>query len=195
MAREATSITDAASHSSAWLYNKPVFSGWVTNLDPWGLLDSGTQADCISLATLACAGLGMLGIGGQPLKAWPTADGSPIGPPVSEITCHNPTFGYALFQGQLFDTRLVYPGTPPNNFEAFFTVLDPNINAFTVAPPRGPLDNQEYYYLQVLKQGAGEHGDQYWIWAATETKNGITVTYKDPVPGAPHIPVPDIPAN
>lgn len=63
----------------------------------------------------------------------------------------------------------------------------------SVFEPGGPFENQDYYRLQVLQSAAGEGGDQYWVWDGTQTKNGVTVTDWDAVPGAAHIPVPSIP--
>jgi hypothetical protein len=49
-----------------------------------------------------------------------------------------------------------------NNYEAFFTINDPEIKAFTVYPFGGPFSNPNYYYLEVLKSVSGS-AEQFWI--------------------------------
>jgi len=157
----------------------------------WVFLGSGNPGDCITLAMLATVGLEMIGIPADYCWSYPTADGSSGYPAVSTSTCRTVTTNTFSYNGETFDAVLVYTD---NNFEAFFTVHDPDIKAFTVYPPRGPYVNQDYYYLEVLRSVTS---DQFWVWDCFPdvscTKNGVTVYDWDEVPGAAHIPVPSIP--
>ncbi len=158
----------------------------------WAFLDSGQPGDCITLADLACTGLAVIGVSAAPAKSWPTADGSGFpGAPatVTSSTCTAPTVAYFTYNNQQFTALLEYPY---NHYEGFFTVSDPYIKAYTVYPAAGSFTNQNYYYLQVLKRVAT---DQLWAWFPQQTNNNVIVTNDLPVPGAAHIPVPEIPAQ
>ena len=195
IAQGAATITDAAETfrdgiaSSPGYAQDPQTNDW--NLNSWEFLASGHHGDCITLAALACAGLSVTGIPADYRWAYPTADGTAGFPAVSGNSCHTVTTTVFQYQGQTFNAKLIYPG---NNFEGFFTVSDPGIEAYTIYTPGGPFTNQTYYYLQVLQFAAGQGGDQFWVWDGTQTKNGVTVTDWDEVPGAAHIPVPGIPS-
>lgn len=193
----ATSITAAAQRFQSAIASNP---GWNTNdpqlnvWDPtnsWQFLDMHANGDCITLAALACTGLGMVGISGTPCWSFPTADGSgPPWPAVSSNSCRSDATNSFQYGGELFNAKLVYPG---NNFEGFFTVSDPYIKAYTIYTPTGPWANQTYYYLQVLQAVDGVGGPQFWVWNGNQTNNGVVVTNWVQVPGTTNVPVPAVP--
>ncbi len=116
-------------------------------------------------------------------------------PPVSGNTCHDVITKTFEYQGEIFNAYLAYFAPNLNYFEAFFTIQDPDVKAYTVYPPAGPYENQTYYYLQVLDSVANY---QTWIWDYPEspyecTKNGVTVHNEDPVLGVEEISVPSLP--
>ncbi len=147
----------------------------------WEYLDQNSNGDCITLAVLACAGLNILGIEATADVAWPTADGHTFNghqyPAVSSNSCRQHTGLQFSYNGELFLATLIYPG---NNYEGFFYVSDPLIKAYTVAPPGGAFENQDYFYLQVLDFAADE---QLWVWDGNQTSNGVSVTNGVAVPG------------
>ena len=115
-------------------------------------------------------------------------------PPVDVDSCRDPCTAPFMYQGEEFDAVLIYTG---NNFEGFFTIQDPDIQAYTVYPPDGPFENQTYYYLQVLRSVAS---NQFWVWNYPGyeypngyTKNGVTVYDGDQLVGST-FPVPSIPS-
>ena len=152
-------------------------------LDSWGFLDSGRSGDCITLAKLAAEGLRMVGIPAQERWAYPTADGTVGFPQVSSSSCTAKARKTFQYNGETFVAKLVYPG---NNFEAFFTIVDGGVRAYTVYPAGGPFTGP-LFYLEVLRSVAT---DQFWVWDGDQTVGGVSVLDWDPVPGAPHIPVP-----
>jgi len=152
-------------------------------LDSWGFLDSGRSGDCSTLAKLAAEGLRMVGIPAQERWAYPTADGTVGFPQVSSSSCTAKARKTFQYNGETFVAKLVYPG---NNFEAFFTIVDGGVRAYTVYPAGGPFTGP-LFYLEVLRSVAT---DQFWVWDGDQTVGGVSVLDWDPVPGAPHIPVP-----
>ena len=188
IATGATSISGAAEKFRDAIAANPGFAvPRVWNLDSWQFLASGDHGDCITLAKLARKGLEMVGIPAQERWSFPTADGSSGWPAVSGSTCQSETTETFSYMGQSFNAKLVYTG---NNFEAFFTVSDPAIKAYTVYPPAGPFQNQTYYYLEVLRSVTS---DQFWVWKGTQTNGSVTVTDWTEVPGSTHIAVPAVP--
>ncbi|MBL7187982.1 MAG: tandem-95 repeat protein [Phycisphaerae bacterium] len=171
----------------------PNVNGGTWTLDSWKYLEMlgsnpSIRADCIMLANTVVNGLQVLGIPATERWSYATADGTPGFPTVSTNTCRTLTTKQFEFLGESFNAKLNYFG---NNFEAFFTVSDPNVKAYTVYPPSRSFENQTYYYLEVLRSVTS---DQFWVWNGTQTKNNVTVYNEQKVPGEPHIPVPSIPS-
>jgi hypothetical protein len=137
---------------------------------------------------MAKEGLGMIGIAADHRWAYATPNGSAGFPAVNPSTCRAVSRKQFMFNGKNFNAKLVYTD---NNFEAFFTVSDPQIKAYTVYPPQGPFQNQQYYYLQVLSSVAA--GTQFWVWDGDQTNGGVTVSDWVKVPGQGNVPVPPIP--
>lgn len=191
IANNANTITSAAVKFRDAIASDPGYDPpRVWNLNSWQFLASGEHGDCITLAKLAREGLQLIGIPANYSWSYPTADGTTGFPSVSGNSCRSVATKTFQYQGESFNAKLVYPG---NNFEGFFTVSDPDIKAYTVYTPGGAFENQTYYYLEVLQFAAGQGGDQFWVWNGTQTKNNVTVTDWESVPGAAHIPVPSIP--
>jgi len=197
IAKGAYSKTQAAQKFRDALADDPGYSDPQFYPEPWVFLDSGDSGDCITLAKLACAGLDMVGIYGGYRWAYPTADGSDGYPPVSENSCDNQIRQNFAHQGAVFEAKLVFPASNGlNNFEGFFIVQDPGTKAYTIFPPRGPIEDDTYLRLKVLRSVAS---DQLWVWNGDQSAyvgsppHLVTVTDWDEVPGAAHVPVPDIP--
>jgi hypothetical protein len=101
-------------------------------------------------------------------------------------TCRGPTT-IRQFNGETFTAKLVYTG---NNYEAFFTVDDPGVKAYTVYPAGGPFADATYYYLEVLRSVTTT---QFWVWDGDQTTNNVSVQNWDRVPGQAGVPVPSVP--
>jgi hypothetical protein len=174
------------------------FMSTVADWSAWHLLDTGGKGDCGSLASLAVACLGMLGVPATgPLRSYPTDDN-----PAKDSSCKIQRVDTKSLKHELcpniltVNVQLIYPG---NNFEGFFTVSIPDILAFTVAPPDGPFQDQIYYYLEVLRSVASQ---QQWVTTvkhecSTCKNNFPTDTKKYIIPRSTqvggNIPVPPIP--
>jgi hypothetical protein len=195
-----SSITNAADKFHTAIATNPGYaSPRAFNLNAWDFLDSKVSGDCGTLANVCVSGLGILGFQATLRFAYPTADASGIKDAagnlvfpqnVTTTTCTAETDWTSTFNGNVFNTKLVYPG---NNYEGFFTVQDPGIKAYTVYKPNGPYITQ-YYYLEVLQSADGVNGDQFWVWnkdQGTPPNNVLNWTQTNQA----HIPLPTPPAN
>jgi hypothetical protein len=197
----ATTITTAAekfmyaiARSPSWRATGRVMTN---SIAPWPFLDRKQPGDCVTLATLASAGLNMVGVPAGPCRAFPTADGSgtrdgsgnlignanvlSIAAKSGTPSCTSVTTTTFNFNGVAgFKARLQYRGG--NEFEGFFTVQDPtgHTKAYTVYAPNSPgpsvppFDNQDYYFLQVLTSAALPD-NQYWVWDGSQKIGGFQV--------------------
>lgn len=188
LADQATSITTAAEKVRDAIFASPGPSN-NNNADAWLFLDSGLSGDCITLARTAAAGLSVLGIPAAPHQAWPSHDTVNTGNPsdtvypanISSETCKSPiTTSKLVYLGFTWNAVAMYP--LHNNFEGFFCVEDPigHVKAYTVFPPGGGFDDQDYYYLQVLRSVTSEC---YWASDGLQTQGGITFQDHQEIPG------------
>jgi len=143
----------------------------------------------------------MLGVRSEMRLAYPTADGSPgwataLNPQSCRDHPATSRFENTPGSGRYFKAVLIYPG---NYFEGFFTIEDPpgHTKAYTVYLPGGPFEDQNYYYLQVLRYAmCGSQGpcqDEFWVWDGSQQIGDETVLDGQEVPNAAHVPVPEIP--
>jgi hypothetical protein len=176
-ANGAATITQASAMVAQALAQSPGYTrdaaGNLPNdLNAWRFLDSGMSGDCATLSKLAVTCLAVLGVPAEgPKHSFATNHACPIpqGNPdhlkhVCSETCKNlctRTFNYTHSCNNVLaiPQKLIYTG---NNYEAFFSVNDPGIKAFTVYPYGGPYSNPNYYYLEVLKSVSGS-AEQFWI--------------------------------
>ncbi len=205
LANGATSISAAAAQISTALWGAGSsldYSGKDDAWNPWAILDNSEFAqngDCITMATVASAGMDMLGAAGTPCWSWPTADASGLpGTPdtISASTCTQLTKGQVTYNGVQYPARLWYlVGTSHwNRFEGFFTVQDPGIEGYTVGPPTGPWTNPDYYYLQVLNSVAPLQ--QFWCADGDQNVAGVgPVGNGEQYPNIPAVPLPAAPPN
>ena len=191
----AATATQAATQFCKNVNTFPGFKLGPNNQNPWEVLDNPSPVDCISLTTIAGAGLDQLGIQATTRWSFPTdAKDKDVTPATctqqrrdDNYPCHGGTCSAQLCFYQTSDTS--------NRFEGFFTIDAPQIAAFTVAPPNPIQDTkQNYYYLQVLKSIKNPAIRQRWI--ARETKqmpDGTEVVEGDPIPDIPDVPLPKVP--
>jgi len=195
-ANGATTITTAADVVAQKLSQNPgyipVGTGLSSDQNAWRFLDMGKSGDCATLSKLSVTCLGVLGVPAEgPKYSYATNHACPIpqGNPnqlthVNSDTCKNlctRIFNFTHSCGNVLAVpqKLMYTD---NNYEAFFTVNNPTIKAFTVYPYGGPFSNPNYYYLEVLKSVSGS-AEQYWF-----NNTSITPHPTDPdLPGTPMI--------
>jgi hypothetical protein len=199
----ARTATSAAPKFSTALYGQGTTAGCGLcniNYDPWYALDNGVcgKGDCITLATVACAGLGVVGVSGTPCWAFSTPDTQAT---ISSSTCTYLRWGqvtYPAWPNQKWPAWLNYTtngaNSGLNHFEGFFTVNDGVTKAFTVYPPGGPWTNQQYYYLQVMNSIAGLN--QCWCADRNQTlPDGTVVLMGQMYPNCNFVPLPQAPGN
>ncbi|MDR1385545.1 MAG: transglutaminase-like domain-containing protein [Planctomycetaceae bacterium] len=166
-AKNATTTTNAANKTATSVDSNPGHASPMdTDRNAWRFYAKNKSGDCGTLASLAGACLKLLGIDANaPLYAYPTTDN-----PVTSSSCHaQVTDDYDWIHDdsnggkhtKTIKLKLIYPG---NNYEAFFTINDPGIKAFTVYPPDGPftanISNYNNNYLAVLRSVAST---QQWV--------------------------------